>query len=286
MINVYSDLTKFLENEIEGVLISVVQTKGSVPRDTDAFMLVNQNSSFGTVGGGCLEFDAIQKARDLVKDPMFSSFCYEYHLGPKLGQCCGGAVELNFKKITPKLRKKILTDDLQKKKLWDNVLVFGAGHVGQALIQQMQEIPLNVSLIDSRSRDAVDFLMPESCKTTPFPEAEVRKSKPGSAYVIVTHDHALDFILVKEVLLRNDAVYLGMIGSDTKKLILKKWLKKEGISGFEKIFTPLGKSIASVKLIDKRPEVIAAFVLAEILVAIQTNKSVLKQKQKKEVVGA
>ena len=84
MINVYSDLIKFFDNEIEGVLISVVQTKGSVPRDTDAFMLVNQNSSFGTVGGGCLEFDAIQKARDLVKDPMFSSFCYEYHLGPKL----------------------------------------------------------------------------------------------------------------------------------------------------------------------------------------------------------
>ena len=99
----------------------------------------------------------------------------------------------------------------------------------------------------------------------------------------MTHDHALDFILVKEVLLRNDAVYLGMIGSDTKKLILKKWLKKEGIYGFEKIFTPLGKSIASIKLIDKRPEVIAAFVLAEILVAIQTNKSVLKQKQKKKL---
>ena len=69
-------------------------------------------------------------------------------MGPKLGQCCGGAVELNFKKITPSLRKKILSKDLQEKKLRDHVLIFGAGHVGQALIQQMQYIPLNVSLID------------------------------------------------------------------------------------------------------------------------------------------
>ena len=286
MITAYSHLTDFLENETDGVLISVTQTKGSVPRDTDAFMLVNQNSVFGTVGGGCLEFDAIQKARGLIKDPMFGSFCYEYHLGPKLGQCCGGAVKLNFNKITPGLRKKILANDLQEKELRNNVLVFGAGHVGQALSQQLHKIPLNVSLIDSRSRDAVDFLMPENCKTTPFPEVEVRRANLGSAYVILTHSHALDFLLVKEVLLRKDAAYLGMIGSDTKKLVLKKWLEKEGVYGFEKIFTPLGKSIANLKLVDKRPEVIAAFVIAEILVAIQTNKSVLKQKQKKEVVGA
>ena len=285
MIRVYPTLTHFLENEIDGVLISVTRTKGSAPRDSDAFMLVNINGSFGTVGGGCLEFDAIQKARDLIKDSTFSYFSYEYHLGPKLGQCCGGAVELNFKKITPSLRKKILSKDLQEKKLRDHVLIFGAGHVGQALIQQMQYIPLNVSLIDSRARETVDFLMPENCKTTPFPEAEVRKANPGSAYVILTHEHALDFLLVKEVLLRNDAVYLGMIGSDTKKLVLKKWLEKEGIYNFERVFTPLGKSIVNLKLVDKRPEVIAAFIIAEILIATQTNKH-LMQKQKKEVVPA
>lgn len=284
MIRAYSALPDFLKNEIDGVLISLVQTKGSAPRDCDAFMLVNQTSSFGTIGGGCLEFDATKKARELIKDPNFSSFDSKYHLGPKLGQCCGGTVELNFKKITIELRKKILANDLQQKKLWENVLIFGAGHVGQALIQQMQKMPFDVSLIDSRSRQAVDFLMPENCQTTPFPEAEIRKANQGSAYVILTHDHALDFLLVKEVLLRNDAVYLGMIGSNTKKLVLKKWLKKEGVCGFEKVFTPLGKSIANVKLSDKRPEVIAAFITAEILVAIQTSKSMLNQKQTKELV--
>ena len=285
MSKVYHALQDFLENEVDGVLISVARTKGSVPRDSDAFILLNLSSLFGTVGGGCLEFDAIQKARDLIKDPTFSFFCSEYHLGPKLGQCCGGGVELNFEKLTPELRKKILATYLERKKLWSNVLIFGAGHVGQALIQQMQHIPLNVSLIDSRSRAEVDFVIPKICKTTPLPEVEIRNASPGSAYVILTHEHALDFLLVKEALLRNDAFYVGMIGSETKKLVLKKWLKKEGIDNFEKVFTPLGRSITHIKVSDKRPEVIAAFIIAEILVTAQLSKNVLDHKRKKEVLA-
>ena len=72
MIRVYSAPIDFLENEMDGILISVAQTKGSVPRDSDAFMLVSLNSLYGTVGGGCLEFDAILKARDLIKDSKFT----------------------------------------------------------------------------------------------------------------------------------------------------------------------------------------------------------------------
>ena len=286
MINVHQTLKDFLENEADGILISVVRTKGSTPRDSDAFILVNSGSLFGTVGGGCLEFDAIKKARDLIKDPTFTFFSSEYRLGSKLGQCCGGRVELKFEKLTSELRKKISTNNVERKKLWNNVLIFGAGHVGQALIQQMQYIPLNLSLIDSRSRATVDFLIPKTCITTPIPEAEIRNANPGSAYVILTHDHALDFLLVKEALLRNDAIYVGMIGSETKKLVLKKWLDREGVDSFEKVFTPLGRSITNVKLSDKRPEVIAAFIITEILIAMQTNKIVLKQKQKKEALAS
>lgn len=285
MVKVHQTLQDFLENEVDGVLISVVRTKGSTPRDSDAFILVNLGSLFGTVGGGYLEFDAIKIARNLIKDPTFTFFYSEYRLGSKLGQCCGGRVELNFEKLTSELRKKILTDDTERKKLWTDVFIFGAGHVGQALIKQMQNIPLNLRLIDSRSRATVDFVIPETCITTPFPEAEIRNANPSSAFIILTHDHALDFLLVKEALLRNDAIYVGMIGSETKKLVLKNWLRKEGVDNFEKVFTPLGRSITNVKLSDKRPEVIAALITTEILVATQQNKSSLRQKQKKEVLA-
>ena len=282
MVKVYSAPIDFLENEIDGILISVVQTKGSVPRDSDAFMLVNLKSLYGTVGGGCLEFDAIQKARDLIKDSMFTFFSMEYRLGPKFGQCCGGGVELNFERLIPDLRTKIVAKEHERKRLWDNVLIFGAGHVGQALTKQLEHIPLNVSLIDSRPRAAVDFVLPENCKTTPFPEAEIRNASPGSAYVILTHDHALDFLLVKEALIRNDAAYVGMIGSETKKIVLKKWLHKEGICNFENFFTPLGGSITNTKLSDKRPEIIANLTITEILVAAQLKKDAFKHDSKTE----
>ena len=282
MIKVYSASIDFLETEIDGILISVVQTKGSVPRESDAFMLVNLNSLFGTVGGGCLEFDAIKKARDLIKDSTFSFFGMEYRLGPKFGQCCGGGVELNFQRLTPDLRATIVAKEHERKRLRDSVLIFGAGHVGQALTKQLEHIPLNVSLIDSRSRAAVDFVFPKNCKTTPFPEAEIRNASPGSAYVILTHDHALDFLLVKEALVRDDAIYVGMIGSETKKIVLKKWLHKEGIYNFEKVFTPLGGSITNTKLSDKRPEIIANLTITEILVAAQLRKNAVKDDTRTE----
>ena len=110
MIKVHQTPRDFLENEIDGILISIALTKGSTPRDSDAFILVNLGSLFGTVGGGCLEYDAIKKARDLIKEPTFTFLCSEYSLGSKLGQCCGGRIKLNFEKLTSELRKKIWTN--------------------------------------------------------------------------------------------------------------------------------------------------------------------------------
>ena len=155
----------------------------------------------------------------------------------------------------------------------DCVRIFGAGHVGQALIKQLEFVPLNVSIIDSRPQKSLDFLLPADCKTTAFPEAEIRNAGPKTAYVILTHDHALDFLLVKEALLRADAAYIGMIGSETKKAVLKSWLEKEAVPGFENVFTPLGASLTNIKLLDKQPQVIASLIIAEIIIAFQLTKS-------------
>ena len=115
-------------------------------------------------------------------------------------------------------------------------------------------------------------MLPEGCKVTAFPEAEIRHALAGSAYVILTHDHALDFLLVKEALAKNNAAYIGMIGSKTKGAVLKKWLEKERIFTFEKVFTPLGASITGLEESDKRPEVIASLVISEILISLQIHK--------------
>ena len=262
-----------MKSDLTGILIRVASTKGSAPRDSGALMFVNKSSSFGTIGGGYLEYEAVKKARKFIEDREFTSAYLKYKLGPVFGQCCGGAVELSFEKLTPKLKKKFQKQEQLKRNILGNVLICGAGHVGQALAQQLKPIPLNVSIVDSRPQKNLDFLLPDGCKTSVFPEVEIRNALAGTAFVILTHDHALDFLLVKEALIRNDAAYVGMIGSKTKKATLKNWLEKEDVFSFKKVFTPLGSSLIPVKGLDKRPEVIASFVIAEILTNLHRQKN-------------
>ena len=275
----------FIESEENVILIRISEIHGSAPRNEGTFMLVNKGASFGTIGGGILEYDATKKARKMISQKGFLMSQSRYNLGPILGQCCGGGVELSFEWVTPKLKKKLLKDEKYRNDLLDCVRIFGAGHVGQALINQLAFLPLNVSIIDSRPQKSLDFLLPANCKTTAFPEAEIRNAGPQTAYVILTHDHALDFLLVKEALLRADAAYIGMIGSRTKKAVLKSWLEKEAVSGFEKVFTPLGASLTKTKLWDKQPQVIASLIIAEIVIAFQLHKSDLVAARSKGILS-
>lgn len=273
MNKVYNDASGFLDFEKDGILIRVKQTTGSAPRDTDALMLINENSSFGTVGGGHLEYDAIEKALKFLKISNFKAKSLEYFLGPELGQCCGGRVLLSFDKLDLKLREELAMSNAKFQQALTNVYIFGAGHVGKALAKQLHYLPLRFHLIDSRPEMFNNFEFSENCTITAIPEAKIRDGVPGSAYVILTHDHALDFLLVKEVLMRNDSIYIGMIGSKTKKSVLKNWLQKEDVSGVERVVTPIGSSLRGSSGLDKRPDVIAVFVAAEILAAIQSNKT-------------
>ncbi len=274
-----ADIKDFLDLNNEAVLIRVTKKEGSAPRDYGTVMLVDSSSSVGTIGGGSLEYTAVESARNFINDPEFSASSCHYTLGPVLGQCCGGKVELSFKKVTPKLKRKLLREEILKNASLDQVLIFGAGHVGQSLFQQLKPIPLNVSIIDSRPPETLDFDLPQSCKTTAFPEAEVRNARPNTAFVILTHDHGLDFILVKEALVRKDAAYVGMIGSQTKKKVLKNWLEREDVAGYEQLYTPLGASLANVKDLNNEPSVIASLIIVEILVAFQINKTRLLAKK-------
>ncbi len=269
----FAQMTDFLSSGTETILIQIVDVKGSSPRDEGTFMFVNDFTSLGTIGGGTLEYDAINSARSFINDVGFTTSVHKYSLGPMLGQCCGGRVKLKFEKLTAKRKKKFLGEAAKKNYLLDPVLIFGAGHVGQILMRQLQSLRLQTHIIDSRPPETLDFSLPQGCKTTPLPEAEIRNAKPGSAYVILTHDHALDFLLVKEALIRNDAAYVGMIGSKTKKAILKKWLEKQNVLNFDRGFTPLGASITNIKTLGKRPEVIATLTITEILTSFEANKN-------------
>jgi xanthine dehydrogenase accessory factor len=101
---------------------------------------------------------------------------------------------------------------------------------------------------------------------TPLPEETVRRAGPGASFVVLTHDHALDFLVAREALARGDAAYVGMIGSRTKRVSFHRWLRSAGPVDTGALVCPIGAAGRP----DKRPEVIAAFVAAEIMQSIAT----------------
>ncbi|EHS51763.1 xanthine dehydrogenase accessory protein XdhC, partial [Rhizobium sp. PDO1-076] len=124
-------------------------------------------------------------------------------------------------------------------------------------------LPFNVTLIDTRAH--IDGHLPEGIafRRVAMPEAEIARLGEGGAAVILTHDHALDFLIAKQALARPDLRYVGMIGSATKRATFSRWLIREGAdaANLERLVLPIGGS--AVK--DKRPPVIAAMVTAELL---------------------
>ena len=190
-------------------------------------------------------------------------------LGPEIGQCCGGRVGLSFALVTPAMARDLIERSDREMALRPHVYVFGAGHVGDALAMALSLAPLRVVLVDTREDELVASTVPgiETCLTA-MPEAVVRDAPAGSSYVILTHDHTLDFLIAAEALKRPDAAYVGMIGSKTKRATFRSWLLREigDPALFESLVCPIGGT--AVK--DKRPAVIAALAAAEIVTAALT----------------
>ena len=153
-----------------------------------------------------------------------------------------------------------------------NVFIFGAGHVGHALAQALTLLPVKVTVIDTRADELQGLPAGVAAKATAMPEALVRQAPQGTAHVIVTHDHALDFLIAQEALSRDDAPYVGMIGSRTKRAKFVHWFKAEGGDPqiLNRLVMPIGQLGGSGEKGsgDKRPEVIAALAAAEIMVHI------------------
>ncbi len=258
-------LPDFLASHPATVLVEVTETWGSTPREAGTIMLVADNGLWGTIGGGYLEFMAISHARRLLAGETLAPVL-DVPLGPEIGQCCGGRTLLSFRSVDADVMAQLSERLADERAAFPEVMVFGAGHVGLALAHALQPLPLNVTLIDSRPE--IDGTPPKGITflRVAMPEAEVARLKPGAAVVILTHDHALDFLIAKEALARTDLAYVGMIGSKTKRATFASHLDREGLgrAALERLTLPIGGG--TVK--DKRPAVIAAMVAAELLTAL------------------
>ena len=260
-----AQLTTFLTASPHAIVCTLTSVRGSSPREQGTFMLVGPTDLFGTIGGGALEYMVIDHARRLIANGQAEE-ALDVPLGPEIGQCCGGRVAVSLRYADGPIRTQLAARVAEEDTALPHVYVFGAGHVGRALAKMLAMLPVQLQVIDTR-REELD-LLPEgmAAHAVAMPEAVVRSAPPGSSYVILTHDHALDFLIAQEALARADAPYIGMVGSQTKRAKFSSWFKAEGgdARALERLVLPIGQQ----GLGDKRPEVIAALAAAEIMVHI------------------
>jgi xanthine dehydrogenase accessory factor len=248
----------------KAVLVSVDGTQGSAPRDVGAWMAVFAGDVVGTIGGGHLEFQAIDEARRRLAgapgDPV-----RQYALGPSLGQCCGGVVRLRFERIGP-ADIPALVERLAPRLA--PLALFGGGHVGKALVNVLCTLPFTITWIDSRDEIFPPVVAAKvSCEHSDPVHAAVADLAAGSRVLIMSFSHAEDLDVVAACLRRQreqgDLPYIGLIGSKTKWASFRHRLEERGFTDAElaQVTCPIGLS----GITGKEPEVIAVSVAAQIL---------------------
>lgn len=264
-----TQLETFLTAHPAAIVAELTTVRGSSPRAAGTFMLISPDAIIGTIGGGALEYMVIDRARQVLASGEEADDL-DIPLGPEIGQCCGGRVEVALRHVTSEMARTLTARLAAELDARPDVFLFGAGHVGHALARALAPLPLKVHVVDTRPDELAGLPDNVAAHAVAMPEVVVRAAPWGSTYVVLTHDHALDFLICAEALQRGDAPYVGMVGSKTKKARFRSWYLGEGYPAdrLEKLVLPIGGVAFPNGLGDKRPEVIAALAAAELLVHI------------------
>ena len=284
------------------IMVTVVNVEGSAPRESSCRMFVLEDRIIETIGGGNLEQEAINLARSMLFDSGSDNYRLElYGLGPALQQCCGGVVTLAFEKITTEpnwlaeslskdnsnkillskftdsqvIRKTVDQAALDVDELAVNVLIeriqpfspdvviFGAGHVGSALVEVLSRLPFKISWVDKRSE-----LFTKESETvsvyTDRSELEYISELPENALnIVMTYSHELDEDICYHYLKNKEFRFLGLIGSKTKRARFLHRLRDRGID--QQRLSALTCPIGVPQVTGSSPPEIAIAVAAQLL---------------------
>lgn len=223
---------QWLAQGVPAVVVSVEEARGSTPREAGARMLVSRERTAGTVGGGHLELKAIETARAMLARSELQERREHYALGPSLGQCCGGAVTLRLRALSPQAM-----DEWPPAKPLFHLQMHGAGHVGRAVAQLLATLDVEVDWVDEREAEFPQVMLgggrwPGHIRQVCVDavEAEVPHAPQGAYYLVLTHSHELDLRITEAVLRRGDFGYLGVIGSKTKRERFVRRFEERGIA--------------------------------------------------------
>jgi xanthine dehydrogenase accessory factor len=249
------------------VVVAIADADGSTPRETGAAIAVGAAATAGTIGGGRLEWEAIEEARAMLREGS-KARTRSIALGPSIGQCCGGRVTLAFAPGDERAAEALEAAERLRLEARPLAFIHGAGHVGRALALALAPLPIRVRLVDGRREELAMLAADDRIEhvLSDAPAALAAAAPAGAAHVVMTHSHALDSLIAAALLERGDFAYLGLIGSATKKALFLKAFRELDLSeaAVARIVCPIGG--AAVR--DKRPEVIAALAAAEIVTAL------------------
>ena len=319
-----SDLTAAGERV---VLVTVSGIRGSAPREVGAKMIVTDDLTIGTIGGGQLEYQCTRIACDMLGGDEAPAL-RKFPLGTSMGQCCGGVVDVLFEPFASGLpawlrdlralhgqreAAAVVTDldgatgksvvtanntfgaadvpanivgiaregleaNRRAHRIDDwffedvvgtdfNIAIFGAGHVGSAVVRSLSTLDSNIRWIDSRRNVFRDT--PSNVRTieSTEPALEVAAMPPNSCFLVMTHSHAIDFEICDRILRRSDAAYCGLIGSLSKRRRFEKRFRSQGMTDgvIGKLVCPIGVEGIS----GKKPAEIAVAAAAEVLRAYE-----------------
>lgn len=283
-------------------MISVLATEGSAPRGAGTRMLVWADRQEGTIGGGQLEFRAIEQARAILDLPKGAWRVQDYPLGPLLGQCCGGRVRLLVEHLDPEGLDwlhaaepgRMLATTLEESGVGRAIFERETATrqsargdrpgIGVRLVEPVGERPRPVYLFGAghvgqaiaRHMTGLPLQLawfdtrPEQDAidgVTVMPEEDIAhciaEAQSDAAILILTHDHALDYHLTLAALGRDPVAFVGLIGSSTKIARFRSRLKVDGIG--EAALQRLTAPIGVPGVTGKEPDVIAVAVLAQLL---------------------
>jgi xanthine dehydrogenase accessory factor len=247
------------------IIVEVGRVKGSVPREAGTRMLVAADRVVGTVGGGHLEWEAIAMARARLAEAgndAADGWDWTVALGPSLGQCCGGALTLHFAPLT-----------LARADAWPrpperfHLHLFGAGHVGRAVVRLLADLPCSVQWTDVREAEFPPGPLPPHiapvCVDAADLAGEVQQAPANACFLVMTHSHDLDAAITEAVLRRGDFRFLGLIGSQTKRARFMHRFEARGmpVDALARLTCPIG--VPGIE--GKAPEVVALAVVAQLL---------------------
>jgi len=264
--DLYDEIVRLRKLGQKCAVATIVQVNGSIPSFESAKILVREDGSFmGTVGGGCVEAEVWNAAREVIETekPRHLSFSLGQDAAYDEGLICGGQLNIFVEPIIPQPR----------------AFIFGGGHVSKGISKIATLAGFSTSIIDNREAFANKERFPEAEATYAQEYEDVFEQLPvnSSSYIIIVTRGHRDDMRVLRWAVNTPAKYIAMIGSKRKTISVVKELEKDGIprEAFDKVFAPMGLEIGA-----ETPEEIAISVVAEMIAVRRSPNADFRQLSK------